>query len=407
MFGPDFCRDPYPTYRKLRAAGAMHFTPAFGAPGAWLVPRYEGAAKVFHEPRLTARRSHRFFDQYADEVKAELREFARIFKMWVVFLDPPDHGIWRKVMMAGFSPSRVKLIQHEVASTVTRLLDRAEDAGEFDFIGEFAYRLPILVMANVMGVKADDNDAFVGWADDIARFFGNPGAPVDVARQAQAAVISLQDYFRRVIAERVAEPHDDVISQMVAAIRAHVRDDDERTTFLYDMLPAQCGGLLFAGHETTSNLIGNGMHALFRHEDQLAKFVGEPGLVAQVVREVIRYDTSAQLSSRMVAEPFEFLDQRLEPGQIVIALTGSANRDERVFPDPDAFRIERQDEAAPLTFGYGRHYCLGSHLATLEVGTALRQLVERFPRIAPIDTTLEWTNNFNFRGIRSMRVSVR
>jgi cytochrome P450 len=406
MFGPDFYRNPYPTYQKLRAAGAMHFSSAFGGSGTWLVPRYEGAAKVFNDTGLTAVRSHRFFDQYTDEVKTELSQFAQIFKQWVVFLDPPDHGLWRKVMMAGFVTSRLKDMREGIAQAVDRLLDSAENSKGFDFIREFSYLLPILVIASVMGVDTRDNAKFIDWADDIARFFGNPGAPVEAAREAQKAVLSLYAYFQEIVERRLVEPRDDAVSLMIRALELAPIDPEHRIACIRQVLPAQCAGLLFAGHETTSNLLGNGMQALFQHPDQLAAFILQPELAAQVVREITRYDTSAQFSSRIVEAPVVFLSQKLMPGQIVIALTGSANRDETVFSDPDVFKIDRSGERQPLTFGNGRHFCLGSHLATMEMEIAFRKLVERFPRLAPSSTEVEWTSNFNFRGIQSLPVAV-
>ncbi|MBA2673347.1 cytochrome P450 [Ramlibacter sp.] len=406
MFGADFYRDPYPVYSGLRAAGDMHFSEAFGGRGTWLVPRYEGAARVFNDPGLSAVRSHRFFDQYSPQVRQELEEFARVFKQWVVFLDPPDHGVWRKVMMAGFAAHRVRRMQADVERAVDALLDDAEGAGTFDFIGKFAYLLPILVVAAVMGVDARETPRFLAWAEDIASFFGNPGAPAAAARKAQEAVLALHAHFRGLVAQRIAEPRDDAVTLMVQALQALPMDEEARHACIHDVLPAQCAGLLFAGHETTSNLIGNAMHALFRHPQQLEDFVARPELGPQVVREAIRYDTSAQFSSRLVEQAFEFCAVRLEPGQIVIALTGSANRDERVFSQPQEFRIGRTGEPQPLTFGNGRHYCLGSHLAILEMELALRKLVTRFPRLQPLSQELEWTANFNFRGLRSMQVRI-
>ncbi|MES2938572.1 MAG: cytochrome P450 [Pseudomonadota bacterium] len=406
MFGADFYRDPYPVYSKLRAGAEMHFSEAFGGRGTWLVPRYEGAARVFNDPGLSAVRSHRFFDQYAPPVRAELEEFARVFKQWVVFLDPPDHGVWRKVMMAAFTAQRVRRMQADVERTVDALLDDAENAGTFDFIGKFAYLLPILVVAAVMGVDARETPRFLAWAEDIAFFFGNPGAPAEAARKAQQAVLALHAHFQDIIRQRIAEPRDDAVTLMVQTLQALPMDEDSRHACIHDTLPAQCAGLLFAGHETTSNLIGNGMHALFRHPQQLEEFVARPELAPEVVREMIRYDTSAQFSTRLVGQPFEFCSKQLEAGQMVIALTGSANRDERVFAQPDQFRIGRTGEPQPLTFGNGRHYCLGSHLAMLELELAFRKLVTRFPRLELPPQDLQWTVNFNFRGLRSMQVRV-
>lgn len=406
MFGADFYRDPYPVYQRLRDGAEMHFSEAFGGRGTWLVPRYEGAARVFNDPGLSAVRSHRFFDQYAPQVRQELEQFAQVFRQWVVFLDPPQHGVWRKVMMSGFTAHRVRTMQAAVERQVDALLDDAENAGTFDFIAKFAYLLPILVVAAVMGVDARDTPRFLAWAEDIATFFGNPGAPPEAAKKAQEAVLALHAHFQGIVAQRIAEPKEDAVTLMVQALQAAPMDEESRHACIHEVLPAQCAGMLFAGHETTSNLIGNGMHALFRHPRELEAFVAQPQLAPEVVREVIRYDTSAQFSSRIVDHAFEFCGTPLEPGQMVIALTGSANRDERVFADPGVFRIGRTGEPQPLTFGNGRHYCLGSHLAMLEMELAFRRVVTRFPRIAPVPQELRWTANFNFRGIRSMPVRV-
>lgn len=404
MFDENFFRNPYPVYKKLRDAAPIHFSDKFGWDGAWLVTRYDGVARVYNDANLSAVRGHRFFDQYSAEVKAQLREFADIFERWVVFLDPPEHGLWRKAMIAGFTATRVKQMRPLVNECIEQLLDAADDTGTIDFIQQFCFPLPIAVVGRLMGVRPDVRERFVEWVKDIAAFFGNPGASVEAGRKAQVAMLALHEYFRELVAERITNPCDDVISIMIDVVRNAEPKHAEADRLIREKLPTQCTGLVFGGLETTANLIGNGLYALFNQPDQLELLVRNPMLSSPAAMEAVRYDTPGQFSTRIAGKECEFLGQTLKPGQLVVGLVGSANRDERAFTDPDAFKIERRDTVTTISFGNGPHYCMGAQLALLEATLAFEKIVRRFPKIRPAVERVEWTHNVNLRGIRALPV---
>lgn len=404
MFDANFFRNPYPVYQKLRDAAPIHFSDKFGWDGAWLVTRHDGVARVYNDPNLSAVRGHRFFDQYSPEVKEQLRDFARMFEQWVVFLDPPEHGLWRKAMMAGFTATRVKQMEPLIVESIDGLLDSLEDKETPEFIHDFCFPLPATVVGTLMGIRSQDNEGFILSVNDIAAFFGNPGASVEAGRKAQVGMFTLRKYFQELIAERVESPRDDVISLMIDVLRASEQSRAECDRMIEEELPTQCTGLIFAGLETTGNLIGNGLYALFNQPDQLDLLIRNPAVAAGVARETARYDTPGQFSTRIAAHQCEFLGQTLQGGQLVIGLVGSANRDERVFADPNVFKIERSDGGNMLAFGNGRHYCLGSHLAIFETALAFERLIRRYPKIRPAAQSVEWTHNVNLRGLRALPV---
>jgi hypothetical protein len=394
MFDSHFIANPYPVYARLRESAPLHWMPDFGG-GAWLIPRYDDVAGALQNPHLSAKRSHRFVDQYPSEQRAEFSEFNRLFAMWVVFLDPPRHSVWRRLLAKGFSASVVGAARPRIVALANRLVDRAlASGGGMDFISDVAHPLPAMVMLDLFGVNPDDQETLIEWTEDIAKFFGNARSPIDVARRAQAALFALTDYFERVLERRRADPGDDLVSLILQA-----EERDDRIT--PEELAAQCATLLFAGHETTRNLIGNALLALLKNPDQLALLRRDPSLIPAAVKEALRYDTPAQIGSRIVAEPFEMHGRELAKGQIVIVMFGSANRDPAKFTDPDRFDIARKG-APSLSFGKGAHFCVGSVLGSLEAEATLSAVLERAPNLRLADRQLEWVNNINFRGLRSL-----
>ena len=393
MFDREFIANPYPTYARLREAAPLHWLPEFGE-GAWLIPRYDDVVSALQEPRLSAKRSHRFVAQYPLEQQAAFADFNRLFAMWVVFLDAPRHAVWRKLMTKGFPAATITAARPRIVALTHRLIDRVYASGRMDFIRDFAYPLPAMVMLDLLGVSPDDQEKVIGWTDDIASFFGNARSPIETAERARTALFSLSDYFKAVLEMRRASPGGDLVSLLLQAEEA-----DDRIT--PEELAAQCSALLFGGHETTRNLLGNGLLALLRNRDQLDLLRRDPTLVPAAVREMSRYDTPAQLGSRVVGESFEMHGRELKKGQIVITMFGSANRDPAKFTNPDSLDITRKG-APNLSFGKGTHFCIGSVLATLEAEATVATVLERMPNLRLAQQELKWVNNINFRGVQAL-----
>jgi len=393
MFDSNFIADPYPTYAKMREAAPLHWVPEFGG-GAWLIPRYNDVFAAVQEPRLSAKRGHRFVEQYPQEQREAFADFGRLLAMWIVFLDPPRHTVWRRLLAKGFSAADLAERRPQISALAHRLIDRVHPSGGMDFIRDFAYLLPAMVMLDLLGVDADHRDEVIGWSDDLARFFGNARSPIEVAVKGRTALLSLSDYFKELLEARRANPGSDLISLVLRA-----EEGDDRITA--DELAAQCTALIFGGHETTRNLIGNGLLALLRNRDQLELLRRDPALMPAAVRELSRYDTPLQMSARIVAEPFEMHGRELKPGQIVVTMFGSANRDSAKFKDPDVLDVARK-EATNLSFGKGPHFCVGSTLASIEAEVAFATVLERMPNVRLADEEIRWVHNMNFRGVQSL-----
>jgi cytochrome P450 len=395
MFGGDFITNPYPTYARLRESAPIHWMAEFGS-GAWLVPRYDDVLNALQEPRLSAKRGHRFVAQYSPEQQAEFTEFNRLFTKWVVFLDPPRHTVWRKLMAKGFSPVSIAKKRLRIETIVNGLIDDAVPAGRMDFIQAFAYRLPAMVMVDFLGVPSQDQGKVIGWTDDIAAFFGNARCPIEIAYAARDALLSLSEYFKHLLKIRRADPGEDLVSLLLAA-----QEDDDMVT--PEEVAAQCSALLFAGHETTRNQLGNGLAALLNNPEQMLVLRNDPSHMGTAVRELSRYDTPAQIGSRVVAEGFEWHGKELKADQIVITMFGSANRDPSKFTLPDQLDVTRM-EAPNLSFGKGPHFCIGSVLANLEAEIAFTAMLERMPHLRLANRELNWVNNINFRGLQSLPI---
>jgi cytochrome P450 len=396
MFGADFIIDPYPTYALLRKSAPIHWVREFGS-GTWLIPGYEGVATALQEPRLSSRRTHRLLAQYSTEQRAQLSDFHHHFSKWIVFLDPPRHSVWRRLISKGFTAKVVAQARPRISALVNRLIDRGGAERKMDFIRDFARPLPAITMVEFLGVDPSDHDDVIGWTDDIANFFGNANSPIQVAHAAQSAISSLSEHFKHMLDVRRADPRDDLVSLLLQATE---EDDDFATP---DELAAQCSALLFAGHETTRMLLGNGLYALINNPEQFALLQKNPSLVPSAVKEFARFDAPVQLNSRVVAAPFEMYGHELKEGQIVTVMLGSAQRDPEAFDNPDQLDVTRRG-APSLSFGKGAHYCIGAALASLEAEIAFSTIMERMANVRLAVQEVRWVNNIYFRGLQSLPV---
>src|SRR5439155_14387555 len=260
MFDSAFLRDPYPSYRDLRASGRIQWSEQFCG-GAWLLTHYSDVAQVLRDPRFSAQRAGGWVNRSGPEARGELREFKRLFARSLLFRNGLSHARLRQVMNAAFRPSALRVVAMRIQSLADALLKGIERDGTTDFIHEFARPLPAVVIAEMLGIDADMRSEFVAWSDEIAAFIGSPIPSLEIAHRAQTALVGMSAYFEDVLAQRRETSGDDLLSLLLRAKEAgQIKTDKE--------LLAQCCSLLFAGHETTRNLLGNGLLALLEHPEQ-------------------------------------------------------------------------------------------------------------------------------------------
>jgi len=398
---PSVNANPFPTFDRMRAEDPVHWSPSMKA---WLFTRYDDVKRVaLNNEHISANRLTPFFEADPARAASGIDNLMRYLTHWMVFRDPPDHTRLRKLFSRAFSSRSVREFRPGIEEMVEHLLENlaAKHArGELiDWIADFAYPLPATVIMDLLGVPRDDLQRVKVWSDEIALFIGTAQAASDKYPRAEEGARAMAEYFRSIIEERTAEPRDDMISQLVL-----VREEDE--TLTTDEVIGTCIMLLFAGHETTTNLIGNGFYYTMRNRDQWERLQSDSTLVTTAIEEWLRYDGPSGALARVVAAEVEFDGKTLQKGQRIFAFVNAANRDPAQFPSPNAFDLGRSPNPH-LTFGHGIHFCLGAPLARLEGQIALGALVERFPSIHLIGAEPEWNDSIILRGMKSLPVALQ
>ncbi|QRX84307.1 cytochrome P450 [Glaciimonas sp. PAMC28666] len=398
MINNGFLNNPYPTYEALRQAGPLHWNEEFCG-GAWLVTEYADVASVLRDPRFSVRRAGGWANTSGPEALAELREFKRIFSRSLLFVDPPQHTRLRQVMNVGFKPAALQALAPRIQTLVDGLLEgvMTTTAASFDFMRDFARPLPALVIAAMLGIDGDDRAEFVAWSDDIADFIGSPTPTMEIARRAQISLIAMNDYFRAILPQRRSHPGEDLISQLTLA-------EASGGIITTKELLAQCCTLLFAGHETTRNLLGNGVLALLQHPEQWQMLQQNTALLPSALKELLRFDSPVQYTGRRLKVDVELHGQRMKKGDLVIPLIGSANRDPAKFTTPDALDITR-NQGTHLSFGFGPHVCIGATLTYMEAEIALRSVMQRLPGLQLAGDTPSWGHNAVYRSLNALPLS--
>ena len=387
---PEFHADPYPFYRRLREEDPVHQSPL----GIWVLTRYDDALMVLRDPR------------FGREGIAELQE-ARLGAGSVrpantrdmLFRDPPDHTRLRALVSRAFTPRVVEAMRPHIQEIVDGLLDRVEGARGMDVIEELAYPLPVTVICEMLGVPTADQDVFKQWSADIARSLDAAILPAgsEVITRGQEAGDAIRDYFRSLIAGRRKQPRQDLLSALIAA-------EEQGDKLSEPELVATCVLLLIAGHETTVNLIGNGVLALLRHPAELRALADDPALIQTGVEELLRFDGPVQRTGRMTNADVEIGGRPIPKGSIVAAVIGAANRDPAHFPDPDRLDVARR-ENRHIAFGFGIHFCLGAPLARIEGQVAIGTLLRRWRTLKLVSDTPEWRESSVLRGLKTLPVT--
>ncbi|HEV2594203.1 MAG TPA: cytochrome P450 [Sphingomicrobium sp.] len=395
MIDDDFLENPYPTYQVLRDAGPIHWSDEF-FDGAWLLTRHEDVEAMLRDPRFSARRTGGWVMNSGEGARNELKGFQRLFARAMLFLDAPDHSRIRRVMHAGFRPDAVQALRPYIEALVDELLAGVDAARGFDFMQQLARPLPARVIAKLMGMAGDHDSRFIVWSDDLAIFIGAPQPTLEQARRAQASLLGMGRYFESRLGSGSAE--DGLVGCLArAASDGTVADGSE--------LLAQCAMLLFAGHETTRNLLGNGLYHLLAHPGLWGELQREPHRLTGAVRELLRFDSPVQYTGRRVATDLVLHGQPLRRGELVLGLIGAANRDPRRYEHPEQLDIGRR-AFAPLSFGSGPHVCIGAALTLIEAEVVFGELMRRWPTLALSQARPRWNRNPVYRGLETLQLHV-
>ncbi len=396
---PALLANPYPLYAMLRQSNPVFRLPIpveTGA-GVWLLTRHAEVEIALRDRRFSADRTHSDVARlHADRLPAAFFGGPGGLRT-LLFMDPPDHTRVRALVSKAFTPRRVANLTAHVERLVAELLDAALAEGpDFDVIRDLAEPLPAIVIAELLGVPARDHRAFKQWSSALIEAI--PQAPFGNAAGIDAKVEVILRYLRGAIAERRRAPGDDLISAMIEA-------QEERDALSDQELLALSFLLLLAGHETTTNLIGNGTLALLRSPGELERLRAEPERLENAIEELLRYDSPVQATARVASEDVELGGHVVQKGAILLCGIGAANRDPAVHPDPDRLDVGRA-EIRHLSFGLGAHFCLGASLARLEARLAFAGLLERCPGMRLASEDLAYRPNLVLRGLRGLPVTV-
>jgi cytochrome P450 len=391
---PDFIRDPYPHYDLLRTTDPVHVN----AHGAFVASRHAEVSLVLRDKRFGKDFVDRTIRRYGPKIMDE--PIFRSMSHWMLQQDPPDHTRLRGLVVKAFTARRVEDMRPRIQEVVDQTLDAVADKGHMDLIEDFAFRLPVTIICDMLGIPEEHREAFYKGSRDGGRILDPvPLTPEEIA-QANMGNAMARMYFEQLFELRRRNPGDDLTSQLVQAEEAGDKLSNEE-------LAANIVLLFGAGHETTVNLIGNGLLALYRNPDQLALLKANPSLMPNAIEEFLRYDSSVQMTGRVALEDIEDLGGKHIPkGESVLCLLGSANRDPAVYPDrPDRLDVTRPN-VKPLSFGGGIHFCLGAQLARIEAEVAISILLRRLPELRLDDAeNPEWRPTFVLRGLKRLPAS--
>lgn len=389
----EFRADPHPFYHQLRTIEPVHWSPFLGF---WVLTRYADCVAVLRDAKRFSAdpRDLAIYEALMQGI-GEQRPLMQMQRKWMLLLNPPDHTRLRTLVTKAFTPRVVENMRPRIQAITDELLDHVQTAGQMDVIADLSFPLPVIVIAQMLGVPAEDRDKFKAWTPDLARTL-DPIISPEILDAGDAATLAFHEYFRTLVEKRRQDPQEDLLSALIAA-----EEQGDRLT--EDELLATAVLLLGAGHETTMNLIGNGLLALFRHPDQLAKLKADPTLIHSAIEECLRFDGPVQMTARTAVEDVEIEGKTLAKGQQAIIVLAAANRDPAQFAEPDRFDIARKDNPH-IAFSHGIHYCLGAPLARVEAQIALNTLLRRMPNLRLQTEDLEWRETVTIRGLKALPV---
>jgi hypothetical protein len=392
--GDAFYADPYTPYRRLRERDPVHRSRLING---WVLTRYSDVTNVLRDSSFSSdeRRQLGYEKMRAQAIKNGIIDETESQTFSMLRTDPPDHTRLRSLVSRAFTPRTVEGLRCRIEGVIQEHLDAVADQGGMDVIASLAYPLPVIIIAEMLGIPPEDHAKFKHWSDEMIRSMGV--STEEDSRAARRAERELRAYLEGVASARRREPREDLLSAMLAA-------EQEGDRLTADELYETCELLLIAGHETTTNLIGNGLLALLRNTEQLDLLRQEPERIEHATEELLRYDSPVQATTRIITEDIEFEGKAVKAGQQLALIIGAANRDPAQFPEPDRLDVTRHD-VKHVGFGHGIHFCLGAPLARIEAPAAFRAMIERFPNMK-LDTTItpKYKPNVILRGLEQLPV---
>jgi cytochrome P450 len=391
---PQVRANPYPFYAQLRSQDPVHWDEELGF---WVLTRYADIVSVYHDPRFSrAQGLRRGYERLPESEQRIAEPVYHSFSKTMFYSDPPYHTRLRGLVNSAFTPTAIEQMRPYIQRTVDSLLDTVQSNGKMDVIHDLAYPLPIMVIAQMLGLPVEDRVHFKKWSDDLFAILGSVPHSPDLMERASHSLNALTSYITELSEVRRQQPLKDLLTALVEAVEGgeHLTQEELVSNVII---------LLSAGHETTSNLIGNGLLALLQHPDQMQKLREQPGLIASAVEEMMRYDNPVQISYRSAAEDVEVGGKLIRKGHLVNSILGSGNRDPERYSEPDRFDIARE-EGRHLGLGLGVHFCLGAPLLRLEAQVAFSTMLRRFSELSLATENLEWQEHPIFRGVKSLPV---
>jgi len=394
LYSDDFLLNPYPVYQQLLEEAPVYWS---DETEMWYVSRHSMIQGLFRDTRLSSNRVAMLVRSITDEQKQFIQPMIDVLAEWILFLDPPEHTAIRRSVNKAFSLKTLNGMETRIHELVNECLTAVEEKGSFEVITDFAYPLPATVIAEMLGADPSDSGKFRQWSNDIACFLGEK-TDASMALQCQQSILETQDYLRHVVKRYKQNPQDNLMKNLLKL-------QDDEPTFTEDRLIANCVGLIFAGHETTTNLIANGLLSLLKHPDQLQALRDDPDLISSTVEESLRYEAPVQRLGRAAVADIELGDTCIKAGDRVMLLVGAANRDPEAFENPQQFLIDRKS-SPHFTFGHGLHHCSGAALGRLETRIAISAVINRFPSLALIDEQPDWKMNFGLRSLNKLPLNI-
>jgi cytochrome P450 len=397
LASPDFWANPYPSYRRLREEAPVHFAEPIQA---WILSRYTDVFAALADPRLSVAYTDAFYIGLPDDLVRRFERFRAALRRGITFSDPPQHNRMRELLRRSFRPEYIEAFRKSAVRLVGELTSEAIARGTLDVKHDFCAVLPAAALAEQLGAGRPDVAKLAAWGQRMLSFFGRLPDDIALAEDTLRTYDEITAYFERLFAVAREDSRESLLTPLLRAGDAAA--SGERLT--HDELVMTCLALLVAGIETVANFICGMIVTLDRHPGELARLRREPDLLPSAIEEIMRFDSPVQSTFRVVREPLEIAGQTLLPGQRVMLLIGSANRDPEHVQDPDRLDIGRR-EARSVAFGYGPHYCIGAQLARLQAQEVLSAFYLKGHDVRVVTSPVVWEPNLVHRGVRALDVA--
>jgi pimeloyl-[acyl-carrier protein] synthase len=394
LFTSEVLTDPYPLYQRLRSEDPVHWE---DDDERWMLTRYADVVTVLRSPIASSDRvqAMRHF------VPGHLQSLLELRSNSMLNCDAPRHTRLRLLVNKAFTARAVEALTDKIRKLAESMLDAVQPRGRMDLMADLAHPFPVTVIAEMLGVPPEDRPLFKRWSHDLSLIAGGAGSPRGLSmedyRRTADSFTELSQYIGKIVAQRRTEPRNDLLTALAQAEEAGDRLSEPE-------LYANAALILVAGHETTTNLIGNGMLALLRHPDQMERLRRDPSLILAAVEEFLRYESPVQFVTRLLKEDLTLGGKQLRARQTVLMMLGAANRDPAQFPDPDRLDVCRTDNKH-VAFGLGTHFCLGAQLARLEGRIVFETLLRRMPNLRLDAPEVKYRKHFNLRGLEAIPVA--